>query len=95
MKTKLWIDMRGDSWEEEWEALCNHIMQHGDPLQIGNLIYHALFEYDESKIYHQPTLPELKRFTQFVETGKDDNERWFVLRKDPIKGDLATILFQY
>jgi hypothetical protein len=94
MKTKLWIDVRNDEDSSSWNSLCEHILNNGDVSQIGNLIYEALFEYDEDHIYDQPRLPELKRFTQFIETGQTEEGRWYVVRKDPIKGDLATILFQ-
>ncbi len=94
MKTKLYVDVRSDKDSSPWDALCNHMVSNGDASQIGTLIFEALFEYDESRIHDKPRLPELKRFTQFMETGQTAEGRWFVIRKDPIKGDLATILFQ-
>ena len=94
MKTKLWVDLRNDNDSSKWNALCDHIINNGQSSQIGDIIYEALFEYDEKRIYDQPRLTELKRFTQFVETGQTKEGRWYVKRRDPIKGDIATILFQ-
>lgn len=95
MKTKLYIDVRNDNDKSQWERLCNHMKKNGDALQIGNLIYEALFDYNEERIYDQPRLRELKRFTEFVKTDKDKNGIRFVIRKDPIKGDLTTIIFRH
>jgi hypothetical protein len=94
MKTKLYIDIRESKFTKAWNELCNHMLISGDSDQIGDLLFEALFKYDKDRIYDQPRLHELKRFTQFVETGNNSEGRWYVLRKDPIKGDLATILFQ-
>ena len=94
MKTKLYIDVRNDEDSTSWDSLCDHMISNGAASQIGTLIYEAMFEYDEARIYDQPRLPELKRFTQFMETGQTEDGSRFVIRKDPIKGDFATILFQ-
>jgi predicted nucleotide-binding protein len=94
MKTKLYVDVRGDKFKNAWDELVTHMIKNGASNQIGTLLFEAMFKYDKNRIYDQPRLEELRRFTDFVETGKNINDRWFVLRKDPIKGDLATILFQ-
>jgi hypothetical protein len=94
MKTKLYVDLRDDKFPNAWNDLINHMVENRASNQIGNLLFEALFKYDKERIYDQPRLEELKRFTEFVETGKNSNNRWYVLRKDPIRGDLATIFFQ-
>jgi hypothetical protein len=94
MKTKLYVDVRDEKFSRAWDDLCTHMGNNGDSNQIGNLLFEALFKYDKNRIYDQPRLQELKRFTQFVNSGKNSDNRWYVLRKDPIKGDLATILFK-
>lgn len=94
MKTKLYVDVREEKFPEAWNQLCTHMLNKGDSNQIGDLIYLAMFTYDRARIFDQPRLPELKRFTQFIDTGKDVDDRWYVIRKDPVKGDYATILFQ-
>ncbi len=91
---KLYVDLRDDGKRDEWERLCQHLLENGPASQIGTLIFEALFPYDKNRIYDQPRLPELKRFTQFVETGRNERGRWYVIRRDPIRRDLATILFQ-
>ncbi|MDH3890121.1 MAG: toll/interleukin-1 receptor domain-containing protein [candidate division Zixibacteria bacterium] len=94
MKSKLFVDVRDDQDKEAWEGLCKHLIGNGPVAEIGTLVYEALFSYDKTHIHDQPRLPELKRFTQFVETGQNDDKRWYVVRRDPIKNDVATILFQ-
>ena len=94
MKTKLYVDIRDDAFDSAWNKLCEHMSSMKAADQIGDLLFEALFQFDISKIHDQPRLAELKRFTQFVEHGKNDDDRWYVRRKDPIKGDFATILFQ-
>lgn len=94
MKNKLYVDVRKDRFGKAWDELCNHMKNSGAPDQIGNLIYEALFKYDKNRIYDQPRLPELKRFTEFIDTNQTKEGQWFVIRKDPIKEDFATILFQ-
>jgi hypothetical protein len=94
MKTRLWVDLTNSNANNEWEKLCTHMMKHGEAGQIGTLVFEALFPFDENRIYDKPRLQELKRFTDFVETGRTAQGRWFVVRRDPIKNDLATILFQ-
>lgn len=94
MKSKLFVDVRGDNYTENWEKLCNHLLNGESASKIGSLIYEALFNYDPEKIYDQPRLTELKRFTEFVETGQNSDNRWYVIRRDPIKNDFATILFK-
>lgn len=94
MKTKLYVDVSNDNFPNAWNDLIDHMSENGASNQIGNLLYEALFSYDKERIYDQPRFEELRRFTDFVKTGKNSNNRWYVIRKDPIKGDLATILFQ-
>ncbi len=94
MKTRLWVDLTSTSAAEEWEKLCRHMMAHGEAGQIGTLAFEALFPFDENRIYDKPRLRELKRFTDFVETRRTEQGHWIVVRRDPIKNDIATILFQ-
>jgi hypothetical protein len=94
MKTKLYVDVRGAKFTSAWKELIKHMSKNGASDQIGDLLFEALFKYNKDRIYDQPRLDELKRFTEFIETGRNSNMRWYVLRRDPIKGDLATILFQ-
>ncbi|KAA3647201.1 MAG: toll/interleukin-1 receptor domain-containing protein [Chloroflexi bacterium] len=94
MKSKLFVDLRDDANEEPWEQLCQHLIENGPASQIGTLFYEALFPFDEARIHNQPRLPELRRFTEFVEFGQTENKRWYVIRRDPIRRDLATIFFQ-
>ena len=94
MKSTLFVDVRDGSKKEKWDELCKHLLEGGLASEIGTLIYEAMFNYDKNLIYDQPRLQELKRFTEFVETGQNEQDRWYVIRKDPIKGDRATILFQ-
>lgn len=94
MSSKLFVDVRDDKDKESWEKLCEHLLRHGSTSEIGTLVYEALFPFDKTRIHDQPRFSALKRFTEFVEFGQDSEGRWFVLRRDPIKNDLATILFQ-
>ncbi len=94
MKTRLWVDLTSSNPTEEWQKLCTHMMEYGEAGQIGTLVFEALFPFDEKRIYDKPHLQELKRFTDFVETGRNAQGLWFVVRRDPVKNDLATILFQ-
>ncbi len=93
MKNLLYIDVRDGSDSQNWDSLCEHMASKGGSDQIGTLIYEALFPYDPERIYDQPRLPELKRFTKFIEAGQLPDGRWAVIREDPIKDDIATILF--
>lgn len=94
MKTRLFVDMSDGSEADRWETLCRHMLEHGASDQIGTLVFEALFPYDASRIHDEPRLRELKRFTQFIKSGRNPDGRWYVCRRDPIKNDLATILFQ-
>ncbi len=94
MKSRLYIDVRDKDNKEPWEKLCSHLLNNGKVDEIGTYVYEALFHFDEKRIYDKPQLHELKRFTQFVEWGKNDDGRWYVIRSDPIKNDNATILFK-
>lgn len=90
----LYVDQRDDKADQRWEALCQHMQVQGEADQIGTLFFEALFSYDPSQIYNKPRFRDLKRFTEFCETGQAENRRWYVLRRDPIKNDFATIFFQ-
>jgi hypothetical protein len=95
MKHTLWVDVRTGSIESEnWKQLADHMLKKGAADQIGTMVWEALFPYDKDRIYDQPRLPELKRFVDFVETGQTEEGRWYVIRRDPIKNDTATILFR-
>ncbi len=94
MQGRLWIDARNDDFDGEWHKLCTHMETEGELGEAGTLIFEALFAYDDSRIYEQPRLQELKRFTEFAETGQTEEGRWYVRRRDPIRNDFALILFQ-
>lgn len=94
MGRTLYVDQTRDDALQKWEMLCSHMKELGEADQIGTLVFKALFSYDPIRIYDQPRLDDLKRFTEFVQTGQAENGQWFVVRRDPIKNDLATILFQ-
>lgn len=95
VKHKLFVDVRNDGIHSEaWSQLRNDLLSNTPVDEIGTLIWEALFPYNPNRIYEKPKLPALKRFTEFVETGKNDEGRWFVVRHDPIKKDTAIILFQ-
>lgn len=94
MQSKLYVDLREDQDNEAWNKLCEHLIKNKPAAEIGTLIFEALFSYDPERIYDQPRLPLLKRFTQFVNTGQDENGKWYVIRRDPISSDNAIIFFQ-
>lgn len=94
MRHKLFVDVRDEAGDEAWEELCEHLLAHRPADQIGTLVYEALFPYDPGQIYAEPRLHQLRRFTEFVQTGQTEEGRWFVMRRDPIRDDSALILFQ-
>lgn len=94
MKTRLFVDLTADNASKKWEELCSHMRNGGKADQIGTLVFEALFPFDKDRIYGKPRLRDLKRFTQFCESGQTEEGRWYVVRRDPIKNDYATILFQ-
>ena len=94
MRNTLYVDMRGTEYWNTWNRLCDHMQAKGEPNQIGDIYFEALFEYDKRRIHDPPRLPELRRFTEFIETGQTAEGYWYVLRRDPIRNNLATILFR-
>jgi hypothetical protein len=53
----------------------------------------ANLQFDERQVYDKPVDTRLKRFTEVIWHGKDD-EGWCVYRRDPITGEKIRIDFQ-
>ena len=95
LEANWWADLRKgeDPDDTNRQKLCEQLLGGGSLNASGDVHFEALFRYDKNRIYDQPRLPELMRFTEFVDTGRKDG-RWYVIRTDPETGDKAFILFQ-
>jgi len=76
-----------------WPDLYQYkVAQREEGIPMPSFQWEARFPYDPRRIREPPTLPQLMRFTEFVNTGRHDG-RWYVLRRDPSTGESATIFF--
>jgi len=93
MKDKRWVDMKDDN-DTNWDALCGQLLSGASTNQQGELVFHIPSPYDRERVYEEPNIDSLRRFSQFLETGMDANGRWYVKRLDPIENQTAMIFFQ-
>lgn len=93
IRGKFWVDLRDTNpqYDEYLEKLCKQLLSDD---KVDSDTHEVLIPYDESVVHEHPLIETLKNYTQLVESGQNNEGRWYIKRYDPIDKKEVTLLFQ-